>query len=187
LDALPAHLTPFNGPFPPTTLLDKIAHGVSNAKGPDWPHSIHATRVKLLELARARAKEEALAKQRGRIIEEEVKTNDGSNYSYFHDGEEKPVGGPRRPLCRQSSMDFTKPTLADMKDNASITRLVLSSQDLVRPFILSIALRTLFNALIAFSPTRAITRTLEPPKPTADLHRLTNQLHRSLPPLHWRR
>ncbi|KIM40509.1 hypothetical protein M413DRAFT_162973 [Hebeloma cylindrosporum] len=125
LDALPAHLvTPFNGPIPPSNLLDKIARGVSQAKGPaDWPHSIRATRIKLLELARARAKEEALAQQRRQIIREEVEIDDGSNYSYFHDGEEKPVGGPRRPLYRQSSMDFIKPTPADIRDNASIARL----------------------------------------------------------------
>ncbi|KAI9574010.1 hypothetical protein HD554DRAFT_579258 [Boletus coccyginus] len=60
LDALPAHLiTPFNGFIPPSNLLDKIARGVSAAKGPnDWPHSIRATRIKLLELARSMAQEE---------------------------------------------------------------------------------------------------------------------------------
>ncbi|KAF8954019.1 hypothetical protein BDZ97DRAFT_1869225 [Flammula alnicola] len=128
LDALPAHLvTPFNGPIPPSNLLDKIARGVSQAKGPaDWPHSIRATRVKLLELARARAKDDALAEQRRQVIAEEVEIDDGSNYSYFHDGEEKPLRnagiGPRRPLYRQSSMDFIKPGPADLKDNPNIAR-----------------------------------------------------------------
>jgi len=134
LDALPAHLTSRYSLIRPSILRDEIAHGISKANGLNWPHSIRATRLELFKLARARAKEKALAKQRGLIIEEEVKINDGSNYSYFHDGEEKPVGGPRRPLCRQSSMDFTKPTLADMKDNASITRLVLSSPRSCSPF-----------------------------------------------------
>ncbi|KAF8959509.1 hypothetical protein BDZ97DRAFT_2078037 [Flammula alnicola] len=129
LDALPAHLvTPFNGPIPPSNLLDKIARGVSQAKGPaDWPHSIRATRVKLLELARARAKDDALAAQRRHVIAEEVEIDDGSNYSYFHDDEEKPLRnagiGPRRPLYRQSSMDFIKPGPADLKDNPNIARL----------------------------------------------------------------
>ncbi|KDR79000.1 hypothetical protein GALMADRAFT_224250 [Galerina marginata CBS 339.88] len=127
LDALPAHLvTPFNGPVPPSNLLDKIARGVSQAKGPaEWLHSIRATRVKLLELARSRAKEEALAERQRQVIAEEVEIDDGShhsNYSYFHDGEEKPVA-PRRPLYRQSSMDFIKPSPADIKDNANIARL----------------------------------------------------------------
>ncbi|KAK0450260.1 hypothetical protein EV421DRAFT_1991212 [Armillaria borealis] len=58
LDALPSHLvTPFNGPIPPSNLLDKIARGVAQAKGPnDWPFSLRATRVKLIEIARSRAK-----------------------------------------------------------------------------------------------------------------------------------
>ena len=178
MDALPAHLvTPFHGPIPPSNLLDKIARGVSQAKGPaDWPHSIRATRVKLLELARAHAKEETLAQQRRQTIREEVEIDDGSNYSYFHDGEEKPVGGTRRPLYRQSSMDFIKPTPADIRDNASIARLVLLSQDLVLPFILSIAFRIVSNALIASFPIRAIIHTPEHPEPTADLHHLLTQL-----------
>lgn len=123
MDALPAHLvTPFNGPIPPSNLLDKIARGVSQAKGPaDWPYSIRATRVKLLELARARAKEESLAEQRRHVIQEEVEIDDGSSCSYFHDGEEKTIDR-RRPLYRQSSMDFIKPTPVDIKDNASIAR-----------------------------------------------------------------
>jgi transcription factor SPN1 len=58
LDALPAHLlTPFVGPVPPSNLLDKIARGVAQAKGTEeWPHSVRATRVKLMELARTRGK-----------------------------------------------------------------------------------------------------------------------------------
>ncbi|KAH9481581.1 hypothetical protein JR316_0006108 [Psilocybe cubensis] len=129
LDALPAHLvTPFNGSVPPSNLLDKIARGVSNAKGPaEWPYSIRATRVKLLELARSHAKEEALAEQRRHAIAEEVEINDDSNYSYFHNGEEKPLTGvgiaPRRPLYRQSSMDFIKPTLSEIKNNSAIAKL----------------------------------------------------------------
>ncbi|CAA7267071.1 unnamed protein product [Cyclocybe aegerita] len=138
LDALPAHLvTPFNGPVPPSNLLDKIARGVAQAKGPaDWPHSIRATRVKLLELARARAKEEKnnAAHRRHVIKEEDIEVDDASNYSYFHDGHEKPLRTtttttapaapvPRRPLYRQSSMDFITPGPDDIKDNANITRL----------------------------------------------------------------
>ncbi|PPQ90798.1 hypothetical protein CVT25_012118 [Psilocybe cyanescens] len=129
LDALPAHLvTPFNGSIPPSNLLDKIARGVSQAKGPaEWPYSIRATRVKLLELARSHAKEEAAAERRRHAIAEEVEINDESNYSYFHNGEEKPLTGvgigPRRPLYRQSSMDFIKPTPSEIKDNPAIAKL----------------------------------------------------------------
>ncbi|KAF4614029.1 hypothetical protein D9613_007655 [Agrocybe pediades] len=130
LDALPVHLvTPFNGPVPPSNLLDKIARGVLEAKGPqDWPYSIRATRVKLLEVARARAKEETKAEHRRyHAIQEEIEIDDGSHYSYLHDGEDKPISGPgigpRRPLYRQSSMDFIKPGPDDLKDNPNIARL----------------------------------------------------------------
>ena len=130
MDALPAHLvTPFNGPIPPSNLLDKIARGVSQAKGPcDWPHSIRATRVKLLELARSRAKEDALLKQQRHVIKEEVEIDDDSHYSYFHEGEEKTFGDvgipPRRPLYRQSSMDFIKPSVTEIRENTNIARSV---------------------------------------------------------------
>ncbi|KAF5342448.1 hypothetical protein D9611_001631 [Ephemerocybe angulata] len=129
LDALPAHLvTPFNGPIPPANLLDKIARGVSDAKGPiEWPHSLRATRVKLIELSRLKAKEEALAERRRNLIveEPEVEIVDGeSNYSYMHGGLERPIGiGGRRPLYRQSSMDFLDPAGADEKQTDNIARL----------------------------------------------------------------
>ena len=127
MDALPAHLvTPFHGPIPPSNLLDKIARGVSQAKGPsDWPHSIRATRVKLLELARSRAKEDAVPKHQPHVIKEEVEIEDGSHYSYFHQGEEKPLGDlPHRPLYRQSSMGFIKPTVKEIRENTNIARWV---------------------------------------------------------------
>jgi transcription factor SPN1 len=59
LDALSTHvLTPFIGPVPPSNLLNKIARGVGQAKGPsDWPYSLRSTHAKLVELCRARAKE----------------------------------------------------------------------------------------------------------------------------------
>jgi transcription factor SPN1 len=123
LDALPAHLlTPFHGPIPPSNLLDKIARGVSQAKGPaDWPHSVGATRAKLLELARTRAKEDALLKQQRHVIKEEVEIEDGSHYSY--EGQERLFGDiSRRPLYRQSSMDFIKPSVTEIKENTNIAR-----------------------------------------------------------------
>ncbi|RDB25961.1 hypothetical protein Hypma_006644 [Hypsizygus marmoreus] len=118
LDALPAHLvTPFNGPIPPSNLLDKIARGVSQAKGPiDWPHSIRATRVKLIELSRARAKEEqALITE----VYSDVDMEDPEGNSYARYPE--PVGKPlsvKRPLYRQSSMDFMN--VVDLKANDGI-------------------------------------------------------------------
>ncbi|KAF5359760.1 hypothetical protein D9756_003249 [Leucocoprinus leucothites] len=133
LDALPAHLvTPFNGPIPPSNLLDKIARGVSQAKGPvDWPHSLRATRVKLIELSRQRAKEQAAAEQRRDSIAEEpedaMETEMETNYTYNQDGREKPLGvaaGAKRPLYRQSSMDFILNTEGtDIKNNEHLARL----------------------------------------------------------------
>ena len=122
LDALPSHLlTPFNGPVPPSNLLDKIARGVAEAKGPaDWPHSQRATRAKIVELAQRRARESTPIVG---IAEESCEED-----------EPREVLQPssrinrRRPLYRQSSMDFI-PDLEsskkdNIKDNQSINRSV---------------------------------------------------------------
>lgn len=125
LDALPAHLvTPFNGPIPPPNLLDKIARGVSQAKGPiEWPHGIRATRVKLIELARNKHKDETLAEQQRRTIveEPEVEIADDDNYGYTPAGVERSIGG-RRPPYKQSSMDFLDPAGAEGKQSDTIAR-----------------------------------------------------------------
>jgi transcription factor SPN1 len=85
--------------------LDKIARGVSDAKGPiDWPHSIRATRVKLIELSRVRAKEQAQQAVAQESDDDPFYT--GQNYALH------------RPLYRQSSMDFLKS--ADLKENDGI-------------------------------------------------------------------
>ena len=134
LDALPAHLiTPFNGSVPPSNLLDKIARGISAAKGPnDWPHSIRATRIKLLELARHKAQEE-----RRNVLGKEDKAPWGEPGAVYQ-GEARRARTPdpseilqfrtnapihtRRPLYRQSSMDFMDPDSSDRSE--SIARYV---------------------------------------------------------------
>ncbi|KZT73006.1 hypothetical protein DAEQUDRAFT_762373 [Daedalea quercina L-15889] len=117
LDALPGHLlTPFNGPVPPSNLLDKIARGVSDAKGPvDWPHSLRATRAKIVELARARAKETINDGASDTIAEEEGSDTD----------EQKQAArvAPKRPLYRQSSMDFMQAEARNWADNDNISLL----------------------------------------------------------------
>lgn len=131
LDALPAHLiTPFNGPVPPSNLLDKIARGISAAKGPnDWPHTIRATRIKLLELARVKAQEERYANIHEQVdtsarsssaskSEKRLRTPDPSEV--LQQRTNTPLG-VRRPLYRQSSMDFLSPVGLDKHE--SITRL----------------------------------------------------------------
>lgn len=130
LDALPSHLiTPFNGSIPPPNLLDKIARGITAAKGPnDWPHSVTATRAKLLDLARARAKEE----RRKSIIDEDVIFLSGNVHrpaelsKCVERNENSPDvlqpttnASKRHPLYRQSSMDFMTDAKADHKESIS--------------------------------------------------------------------
>ncbi|KAJ3720787.1 hypothetical protein DFJ43DRAFT_712732 [Lentinula guzmanii] len=124
LDALPSHLvTPFNGPIPPSNLLDKIARGVANAKGAEWPHSLRATRVKLIEISRQRAKEDSFRASKSAVMDE---NDDISCYSVDSDvnsglTRKRSRVIPRRPLYHQSSMDFINP--GDCKNGDNITRL----------------------------------------------------------------
>ncbi|KAJ3977218.1 hypothetical protein EV361DRAFT_788740 [Lentinula raphanica] len=125
LDALPSHLvTPFNGPIPPSNLLDKIARGVANAKGPiEWPHSLRATRVKLIEISRQRAKEDSSRASKLAVADE---NDDVSCYSAESDvnaglTRKRSRVIPRRPLYHQSSMDFLNSGERKIGDN--ITRL----------------------------------------------------------------
>jgi hypothetical protein len=119
LDALPAHLlTPFNGSVPPSNLLDKIARGISAAKGPnDWPHSIRATRLKLLELARRKGQEE---RRKSIVGEHSVplgacrpRTPDPADV--LQPRTNTPIHA-RRPLYRRSSMDFMDPDKSDRSE-----------------------------------------------------------------------
>ncbi|KAI0078747.1 hypothetical protein K474DRAFT_1706147 [Panus rudis PR-1116 ss-1] len=117
LDALPSHLlTPFNGPVPPSNLLDKIARRVAEAKGPiDWQHSLRATRAKIVELARIRAKETSDSDATDTIAEED--SSQGVPL------QQTTNTGPKRPLYRQSSMDFMQTPKIDINDNSSLRRL----------------------------------------------------------------
>jgi hypothetical protein len=111
LDALPSHLlTPFNGPVPPSNLLDKIARGVAEAKGPvDWPHSLRATRAKIVELAKRRVRESTpivgIAEESGEDEEPREALKPSSRINR------------RRALLRQSSMDFIPDVELNKKDN----------------------------------------------------------------------
>ncbi|KAI0649063.1 hypothetical protein C8Q79DRAFT_998945 [Trametes meyenii] len=114
LDALPAHLlTPFNGPVPPSNLLDKIARSVISAKGPaEWPHTLRATRAKIVELARLRGTEDTSSDT---IAEEEISDKDVL--------QQTTNTGPKRPLYRQSSMDFMQSSKLDPDESSTIARL----------------------------------------------------------------
>ncbi|KAF8623688.1 hypothetical protein AX17_007386 [Amanita inopinata Kibby_2008] len=135
MDALPAHLvTPFIGPVPPSNLLDKIARGVAQAKGPvDWPHSVRATRVKLLELAKIRAKEEALQKRKigGDALGRETKPV--ANGLDAYNGKVGNGQNLRRPLYRQNSMDFMNAAESHLNNEENITRLSSRLQHTDKP------------------------------------------------------
>ncbi|KAI0719344.1 hypothetical protein C8T65DRAFT_569303 [Cerioporus squamosus] len=125
LDALPSHLlTPFNGPVPPSATLDKIAKGIIQAKGPaEWPHSLRATRAKIIELARLRVKNDTASDT---IAEEETTDPDvlqQTTNTRF-----------KRPLYRQSSMDFMQSTKLDPAGNETIARLSYRLQHVERMF-----------------------------------------------------
>ena len=98
--------------MPPSATLDKIAKGIIQAKGPaEWPHSLRATRAKIIELARLRVKDDTASDT---IAEEESTDPDvlqQSNPKRF-----------KRPLYRQSSMDFMQPTKLDPAENETIAR-----------------------------------------------------------------
>ncbi|KIL58755.1 hypothetical protein M378DRAFT_200399 [Amanita muscaria Koide BX008] len=108
----PHLVTPFIGPVPPSNLLDKIARGIAHAKGPlDWPHSVRATRVKLVELAKKRAKDESL--QHSDVSDRE------NQFDAECDAKRQNI---RRPLYRQNSMDFMN-VAGPHLDEDNITRL----------------------------------------------------------------
>ncbi|KZV80349.1 hypothetical protein EXIGLDRAFT_781114 [Exidia glandulosa HHB12029] len=111
LDMLPGRITtPFHGPVPPGNFLDRLAREVVEAKGKDWPHSIRATRVKLLEIARALPHRDTIHEEHeeelARIAAEESKENVSI----------------KRPLYRQSSMDFL-PKKREIQLSANLGRL----------------------------------------------------------------
>ncbi|KAL1740075.1 hypothetical protein HDZ31DRAFT_68291 [Schizophyllum fasciatum] len=125
LDALPSHLyTPFNGSVPPSNLLDKIARGVAQAKGAEeWPHSLRQTRQKLIELSRARGKDESIPEETAVEIASDDAQEPSANPS-LHAKTPKPSVSPRkRPLYRQSSMEFMDASAPDLKDNDTINKL----------------------------------------------------------------
>ncbi|KAF7970087.1 hypothetical protein HWV62_25076 [Athelia sp. TMB] len=135
LDALPAHLlTPFAGPLPPANLLDKIARGVAHAKGADWPHSARATRAKLVDLARSKgAAENKTARARNSIAEEREEGEGMADVTNTPPGERISVAERialkgareegRRPLYRQSSMDFLKSAKLEKDEEGRSSRL----------------------------------------------------------------
>ncbi|KZS88057.1 hypothetical protein SISNIDRAFT_490411 [Sistotremastrum niveocremeum HHB9708] len=127
LDVLPQQvLTPFVGPIPPSNLLDKVAKGICASKGPlEWPHSIAATRLKLVELSREAARRRSCEDTHS-IPEEESENADPNQDDVDITigkaaGRKKVNNDPKRkPLYRQNSMDFLR---GSMENESSIPRL----------------------------------------------------------------
>ncbi|KAH7904728.1 hypothetical protein BJ138DRAFT_1130838, partial [Hygrophoropsis aurantiaca] len=118
LDHLPAHLTtPFLGPVPPGNLLHRIARGVVDAKAGDdkntWPHSVRATRVKLMQLARERALPDE-PDSPGQVLAQSTNANPHTQHR-------------KGRLYRQNSMDFMSPAVSkldrDLRSNDTIAKL----------------------------------------------------------------
>lgn len=77
---------------------------------------MRATRAKIVELARVRAKESRDGSGSDTITEED--STDGAPL------QQTTNIGLKRPLYRQSSMDFMQQAKADLKDNSNISRSV---------------------------------------------------------------
>jgi hypothetical protein len=58
LERAPSHLaTPYVGAIPPSNLLDTIAREILETRSmSDWPHSLRATRQKLIQVAKKQAR-----------------------------------------------------------------------------------------------------------------------------------
>jgi hypothetical protein len=88
---------------------------VVQAKGSvEWPHSVRATRVKLLEIARAQAKE-AVESARSEGLSD-------NGHSRVLQTSTNLTPASRKPLYRQSSMDFMKASNLDVKNSDKISR-----------------------------------------------------------------
>ncbi|KAH7341613.1 hypothetical protein B0J17DRAFT_714775 [Rhizoctonia solani] len=111
LDNIPSHLmTPYVGVIPPPNVLDKLARDIACSRTAlEWPHSIRATRVKLHELCRRKTVQKATERRAPPGRPTPRNTVEVAPES----------APPRRPLYRQSSMDF----LPVKNEVTSVTRL----------------------------------------------------------------
>ncbi|KAF7336728.1 hypothetical protein MVEN_02107800 [Mycena venus] len=120
LDALPPHLmTPFNGPIPPSNLLDKIARGCNSGKGRGLASFSACDSQEDSKPRKTIPEESAMDCSESYFAESDVlqqTTNIGIGKIGLGIGL-----GPRRPLYRQSSMDFLD--TSDPQDNDTINRL----------------------------------------------------------------
>ncbi|KAG9104841.1 hypothetical protein FRC06_008071 [Ceratobasidium sp. 370] len=111
LDNIPSHLmTPYVGVVPPPNVLDKLARNIALSRTAlEWPHSVRATRVKLHELCRRKTVQKAIER---RTPAPHPVTQNSPQVTEI-------MPPTRRPLYRQSSMDF----LPVKNEPTSVTRL----------------------------------------------------------------
>jgi hypothetical protein len=117
-------VSPFSGQIPPPNLLEKIASGVAKAKGDEWTHSVRATRIKLIEIARARAAEATMLERQRKYIPDEndelvcwPEEDEGMSLL-----KRTSTYGIKRPLYRQSSMDFITSSSDSLSNNKGIAQ-----------------------------------------------------------------
>lgn len=106
-------MTPYVGVIPPPNVLDKLARNVASSRSAlEWPHSVRATRIKLHELSRRKT------------VQKAIERHTPAPHSAARAVVEVVIPPPpaRRPLYRQSSMDF----LPVKNEATSVTRYVNS-------------------------------------------------------------
>ena len=89
---------------------------MAEAKGTEWSHSMRATRAKIVELARLRARG-TRDESASDTIAEEDSTDDAPLQQTTNIG-------LKRPLYRQSSMDFMQSAKINPQDNKNLSRYV---------------------------------------------------------------
>ncbi|KIO34722.1 hypothetical protein M407DRAFT_210099 [Tulasnella calospora MUT 4182] len=128
LEGLPSHLfTPYVGSVPPQNILQKLALGIKDVRGPtDWPHSVRSTRQMLYKLASKLAVPPSLADAAEEAANELGNTPpaDATNTP------PKRARASRMPMYRKNSMDELLPSTPEVagkptrstKENSHIAR-----------------------------------------------------------------
>ncbi|KAG8906800.1 hypothetical protein FRB99_006067 [Tulasnella sp. 403] len=125
LDNLPSHLiTPYVGSIPPQNILQKLARGVKDAKGPvDWPHSLRATRHMLYQLAAKRTLPPPMPSRASASNARHAPPVDATNSP-----QKDKTPASKVPLYRKNSMDDLLPAptpgkgLKSTKENVAINK-----------------------------------------------------------------
>ncbi|KAG9001663.1 hypothetical protein FRB90_011575, partial [Tulasnella sp. 427] len=128
LESLPSHLfTPFVGSVPPQNVLQKLALGIKDTKGPiDWPHSVKSTRQMLHKLASKLALPPSFADAAEKAAKE-LGATPPADSTIAPPKRKRPS---RAPMYRKNSMDELLPSTPEVegkparstKENAHIIR-----------------------------------------------------------------